>query len=158
MKGLVESVRGRIDPECLVPRMRKQGCTVSLKDAPKERLIVDFDKPKAPVRGDGRKCDYLFIADGAQDEAGWVVPLELKKGALRASDAVEQLRAGAEAAERLIPGELLLAFRPVAACGNIHKLERATLRKKQNRIAFRGRMEAVRLMTCGGELMRVLRS
>ncbi len=154
--GLVESVRGRIDPECLVSRMRKEGCTVSLKDAPRERLIVDFDKPGGPVGGEGRRCDYLFVADGAQDEAGWVAPLELKKGALRASEVVRQLRAGAEAAERLVPGGLRPAFRPVAAYGSIHKLERTALRERRNLIAFRGRMEAVRLMKCGDRLKKAL--
>ena len=152
----VESVRRKVDPACLVSRMRKASCAVSLKDAPRERLIVDFDKQRAPVGGEGRRCDYLFVANGAQDEAGWIAPLELKKGALRASEVVRQLRAGAEAAESLVPGGLQPAFRPVAACGSIRKLERAALREKRNRIAFRGRMEAVRLMTCGDRLTKVL--
>ena len=155
--GLVESVRGGIDPECLVSRMRKEGCAVSLSDAPRERLIVDFDKRGAPVRGDGRKCDYLFVANDTQNGAGWVAPLELKKGALRASEAVRQLRAGAEAAERLVPGGMLVRFRPVAACGSLHKLERAALRENRNRIAFRGQLEPVRLMNCGAMLIKVLR-
>ena len=155
--ALVESVRRKVDPKCLVSRMRKAGCAVSLKDAPKGRLIVDFDKPGAPTRGDGPGCDYLFVADGAPDEPGWIAPLELKRGGLRASDAVRQLRAGAEAAERLVPGGLQHSFRPAVACGSIHKLERAALRENRNRIAFRGRLEAIRLMTCGDKLMKALR-
>lgn len=155
--GLVESVRGRIDPECLVSRMRKEGCAVSLKDAPRERLIVDFDKRGAPVRGDGSSCDYLFVADGAQGEAGWVAPLELKRGALRASEVVRQLRAGAEAAERLVPDGILPTFRPIAAYGSLHKLERTALRDNRNKVAFRGCLEAVRLMKCGDTLIKALR-
>ena len=154
--GLVESVRGGIDPECLVSRMRKEGCAVSLKGAPRERLIVDFDKRGAPVRGDGPICDYLFVAEGAQGETGWVAPLELKRGALRASEAVRQLRAGAEAAEKLVPGGIWPTFRPIAACGNLHKLERAALRENRNKIAFRGCLEAVRLVKCGNRLAKVL--
>ncbi len=156
--GLVESVRGRSDPECLVSRIGRNGCTVSLRDAPRERLIIDFDKRDAPVRGDGPSCDYLFVAEGVPREAGWVAPLELKRGALRASAVVRQLRAGAEAAERLVPRELRPSFRPTAVCGSIHKLERAALRKPQNRIAFQGHSEAVRLMSCGCRLTEVLGS
>lgn len=155
--GLVESVRGRIDPACLASRMRKEGCAVSLKDAPRERLVVDFDKPGAPVRRDGRKCDYLFIADGKQDGAGWVAPLELKRGALRTSEVVAQLRAGAETADGLVPGGLRPAFRPTAAFGSIRKLERDALREPRNRIAFRGQLEPVRLMKCGDRLIMALR-
>lgn len=153
---LVESVRRRIDQECLTSRIRKGSCTVSLRDAPRERLIVDFDKSGAPVGRKGRRCDYLFVADGAPDEVGWVAPLELKKGALRASEVVGQLRAGAEAAERLIPGDILPMFRPVAAYGSLHKLERAALRERRNLIAFQGRMEAVRLVKCRERLTKVL--
>ena len=129
---------------------------MTLKDAPGKRLIVDFDKQAAPVRGDGRKCDYLFVAEGGHGQADWVAPLELKRGALRASEIVRQLRAGAEAAERLVPGDLQPAFRPVAACRSIHKLERAALRERRNLIAFRGRMEAVRLIKCGDRLIKAL--
>ena len=154
--GLIESVRRKVDPACLVSGMRKAGCTVSLNDAPGERLIVDFDKRGAPVRGNGPNCDYLFVAEGVQGEAGWVAPLELKRGALRASEAVRQLRAGAEVAEQPVPGGLQPAFRPVAAYGSIHKLERAALRERRNRIAFRGRLEAVRLMTRGDRLTKAL--
>ena len=153
---LVESVRGRIDPECLVSSMRKEGCTVSLQGAPKERLIIDLDKPGAPVGGDGRRCDYLFIANGAQNETSWVAPLELKKGALRASDAVQQLQAGAEVAERLVPNGLRSAFRPTVAFGSIRKLERDALRAPRAKIAFRGRQEAIRLMKCGDRLVKAL--
>ena len=129
---------------------------MSLKDAPRERLIVDFDKQGAPVRGDGRKCDYLFIADGGQGGAGRVAPLELKKGALRASDAARQLQAGADIADGLVPGGLQPAFRPTAAFGSIRKLERDALREPRNRIAFRGQLEPVRLMKCGDRLIKAL--
>ncbi len=129
---------------------------MSLQHAPRKRLVVDFDKPGAPVGGGGRKCDYLFIADSPAGKSGWIAPLELKRGALRASEVVGQLRAGAAAAERMVPGCMLLRFRPVAAYGSLHKLERAALRENRNKIAFRGRTEAVRLMKCGDRLIKAL--
>ena len=130
---------------------------MSLKDAPRERLIVDFDRQDTPVRGNGRKCDYLFIADGGQGGAGWVAPLELKRGALRASDVVAQLRAGAEIADGLVPGGLQPAFRPTVASGSIRKLERNALREPRNRIVFRGQQELVRQIKCGDGLIKALR-
>ena len=129
---------------------------MSLKDAPRERLVVDFDKPGAPVRRDGRKCDYLFIADGEQGGAGWVAPLELKRGSLRASEVVAQLRAGAEIADRLVPRGLQPAFRPTVAFGSIRKLERNALREPRNRIVFRGQQELVRQIKCGDRLIKAL--
>ena len=152
MTGMVETVRGKVESTCVISKgLRKEGCSVSLKDAPKPRLIIDLDKPGSPLGKNQTRCDYLFVAD-AQGNRGWVVPIELKKGRLDASKAVEQLKAGASVAEQLVPDTLTVNFRPAVASGG-NKAERAELRAERNIVRFRGSVEYVRLLKCGDKLI-----
>ena len=152
MKGLVETVRGKVESTCVINRgLRKEGCVVSLRDAPKPRLIIDFDKPGSPLGKHQTRCDYLFVAE-VPNKLGWVVPLELKKGRLDASGVVGQLKAGASAAEELVPDTVTVNFRPVVASGG-NKAERAELRLVRNKVRFHGTAEYVRLLKCGDKLI-----
>ena len=130
---------------------------MSLAGAPEPRLIVDFDKPGSPLGSDSTRCDYLFVAEGSGG-SGWVAPLELKKGRLRAGEVVRQLQAGARAAECLVPSGTPVAFRPVAVSGNVPKAERDRLKDKSSRIRFRECDEPVRWIRCGDSLVQELRS
>ena len=152
MTGVVETVRGKVENTCVISgRLKKEGCSVSLKDAPQPRLIIDFDKPGSPLGKNQTRCDYLFVAE-VSSKPGWVVPIELKKGRLDASKAVEQLRAGASAAEQLVPNTVTVNFRPVVASGG-NKAERAELRAERNRVRFHGTAQPVRLIKCGDKLI-----
>lgn len=102
------------------------------------------------------RCDYLFIAD-AQEHDGWVVPIELKKGALHAKEAYRQLKAGAVLADEIVPRGAEIKFRPTAAFGYIHKAERRKLKRSQFSIRYRGTYETIRLLKCGSYLRNVLR-
>ncbi|MDE2998371.1 MAG: hypothetical protein OXU79_04750 [Gemmatimonadota bacterium] len=156
MTGLVDTVRGKVQNVCLVSGpLKKEGCSVSLKDAPPRRLIVDFDKPGSPLGVSMTRCDYLLIADDA-DDSGWVVPVELKKGRLDASEAVKQLRAGANAARKLVPKGSKVNFRPVVAAGG-NKAERNKLKDKRNWVRFRDHAEYVRLLKCGDQLINAFK-
>ena len=156
--GLVTKVREKLDSSCLVVgRLTKEGCRLLMTGVTDSRLVVDLDKPGSPVHSDAPHCDYLFIADD-ESGVGWVAPLELKRGRLHAGEVVRQLRGGAATAERLVPETTPIAFRPVAACGSVPKAERNRLRSRSNRIRLHGRTETVRLLTCGGQLVKALRS
>ena len=152
MTGLVDTVRGKVPSTCLVVgRLKKEGCSVSLKDAPRRRLIVDFDKSGSPLGANDTRCDYLLVAE-ERGSTAWVAPIEIKRGRLDASEAVEQLRAGARVAEQLVPSPMRVDFRPVAASGG-NKAERAELRNRQNMIRFHGQTEYVRFLNCGERLI-----
>ena len=156
MRGLVATLREALDEGCLVDgRLNKQGCRVSLRGSPTPCLTVDFDKPASPLGLDETRCDYLFVAE-LDDGSSWIVPLELKRGRLHADEAVRQLRAGALAAERLVPSGEQVRFRPVAVTGSTPKAERNRLKNRDCRIRFRGSAEAVRLMSCGAPLAGAL--
>ena len=135
----------------------KAGCRVLLSGAPERRLVLDFDFPEAPTAPGDSRCDYLFVADDFRN-ADWVAPVECKRGALRASQVVRQLRAGAAVAEDLVPTASDFEFRPIAATGSVPKAERIKLRKSRNFIRCHGKREAVRLIKCGDPLIKGLSS
>ena len=86
-------------------------------------------------------------------DAGWIVPLELKRGTADASTVVRQLQAGARAAEALIPLTFSITFCPVIASGSMHKAQRQALKKK---VQFHGCSEFVRRIRCGDQLIKAL--
>lgn len=128
---------------------------MSLRAAPRPRLIVDFDKPGSPLGPEAERCDYLFVAQRAAG-GSWVALLELKRGRLHAGQAVRQLQAGASAAGTLISAGEQIEFRPVVASGSTPKAERQRLRNKNNRVQLCGRTEFVRLISCGAPLTKAL--
>ena len=83
--------------------------------------------------------------------------LELKRGRLHAEQVVRQLRAGAPAAEKLVPQGEAIMFRPIAASGSTPRHERTKLRSRASAIRFHGHVEPVRLMSCGAKLVMALR-
>lgn len=152
----VERARLALNKDCLVNRgVNKDGCKVVMTDAPAPRLIIDFDKSGSPLAQDATRCDFLIIAKN-QPSSGWVVPIELKRGQLKASQVVRQLQAGTSAAERLVLGSEPIKFRPVAVSGSISKHERMRLRENQSRIRFHEHREPIRLITCGDPLNQAL--
>ena len=157
MSGLVQRVRAKVDDRCIVGRIRKRDCRVNLDGAPDPRLIVDFDRPGSPLGSSDQRCDYLFIADAAYNH-GWVVPLELKRGQFNASKITGQLQAGAQAAERIVPRNIAVRFRPIAVHrGDTTKQERNRLKRKPILVRFRGKNVPLRRMKCGQKLADHLR-
>jgi len=153
---LPELVRGGIDTRCLVNgKLRKEGCEVKMTNAPAERLVIDLDEPGSPIAANDVRCDYLMIAEDGTAK-GLVAALELKLGQFKASEIAKQLQAGASAAEQLVPAGWKIRFRPVAVSGRRNRYEISKLKKPQNMIAFRGHREAVRLMSCGESLTKVV--
>ena len=156
MSDFVKRARGKLDRQCLVKgRLIKDGCKVSLANAPEPRLIVDFDKPGSPLGPESTRCDYLFLA-GDKGDVSWVVPLELKRGSLDVDQVVRQLQGGASAAEKLIPQKEAIKLRPVVASGNMPKAAREQL--KHHWIRLHEHKERIQRMKCGAPLAPALGS
>lgn len=154
-EGLVAAVRRVVPETCLeTGALNKEGCTVRLKGAPAPRLVIDFDKPDAPLGTHSSRCDYLFLAEASGPKA-WVVPLELKKGKAAASGVEKQLQAGADAAGRLLPPAMPVRFRPIVVSRGTHKNEREKL--KRLRVRYRGTREPIRQLGCDRQLVDALR-
>ena len=154
MANLVERIRESLPDGCFATgRLRKQGCSVSLTGVPTPSITIDMDKPQAPVGQDETKCDYIFIGGSGNV---FLLPLELKRGKLDASDVARQLQAGANIADnRIIPKHELVQFQPVGVCGGkFHRAERRRL--SQHKIRFRGKHSNVQLLKCGDLLVKAL--
>ena len=145
MADLVNRIKQRLSSECLRNgKLTKEGCTVSLKNAPTPSIKIDMDKPQAPVNRGEAKCDYIFI--GGCNEV-FVVPLELTNQDFDLSKAVKQLRAGAKVAARIILDSEDVQFRPVAVCkGRVRRDEKRKLSQPANKIRFKNVPSIVKVL------------
>ena len=88
----------------------------------------------------------------------WVAPVELTTSAARVSKFLPQLRAGAAIAEKLLPQDARVRFRPIAAYGGeLRRIERDNFLKSANRVRFRGKPELIRLVRCSSPLTNALK-
>ena len=151
---LVSRVKANVPGECLAKKCKREGCSVTLKEAPKSHVIINVDCKKLPIWLGDSKCDFIFISD----EGKWVVPIELKKGSPDASHIVGQLRAGAKLAEAIVPDDVEVRFRPVAAYGGKpHPIELRKFRRPQNFVSFKSKSIEVKLLKCGDPLAKALK-
>ena len=156
MTGLVGTARDKLNDSCFVDKCSKRDCCVSLKGAPKPRVIVDFDEENSPLGKKNVRPDYLFVADRANG-AGWIALMELTSGEKTAAKAVRQIRAGAKMLDKKrVFSRLNFTFRPVLAAKDMRKAERDALREERHRIALRPHKgEPVRFIECGDPLSDV---
>ena len=157
MTGLAEAVRRKIEASRIEDgSLGRKDCDISLEDAPRPRVVIDFDKPGSPLGKSRKRCEYLFVADG-EGGGGWVVPMEFKSSRMNVSRVAEQLQAGAQVAERLVPKQNPISFRPVAVVHQFaNKKQRRDLKEARNAVRYRGYCEPVRVLRCGSLLTEVL--
>lgn len=152
----VSTVTNRTDPSCHARRCRNSGCALSLSGIPRTRILVNLEHEASPVARNEPHCDFLLVADN-DGSPEWVAPIELTTGRAEASKFVRQLAAGAEIADRLLPSNIPVRFRPVAAYdGQMRRAERDNLLDRANRINFRGQWESIRVVRCGSPLIKAL--
>ena len=129
MCALMERLKGEIPKRAIVNRCAKEGCEVSLRNAPSPHLVIDVDAP--------------FFG------------LELKRGSPNATEMVNQLQAGAGFAQVRIPAKHKTQFLPVGVYGRrLHKDQMDKLKKA--RISFRSKKYEIKLIRCGTPLKNVL--
>ena len=157
MTGLAEAVRRKIEDSCIEDgSLQRKDCEISLEDAPQPRVVIDFDKPGSPLGKSQKRCEYLFVAD-RDGGGGWVVPMEFKSSRMNVSRVAEQLQAGARVAERLVPRQNPISFRPVAVVYQpANKKQRRDLKEARNAVRYRECREPVRILQCGSLLTEVL--
>lgn len=157
MSHVVETIRNRINSSCLSEeKMSKGKCEVDLDDAPSPSVIVDLDKPGAPLSASQVRCDYLFFGEASKTLA-WVAPIEIKDGAFKVSGIVRQLQAGARASEKIIRRKNVGNFRPIAAVrGPVSRAQLFDLKRQSNQITLHRQQETVRVIGCGDALSSAL--
>ncbi len=153
----VDAVMQGTNRACHARRCSNSGCTLRLSGAPRIRVLVNLEHHQAPASPQEPHCDYLFVADGGDGNSEWVAPIELTTGRADSRKFLRQLTAGAIIADRLLPRDIPLRFRPVAAYdGQMQRAERDNLLNPANRIRFRNQSELVRLVRCRSPLMKAL--
>ena len=153
--SLLEKIRDEFEPKgCIVKRLKKDGCKVGMTGVPKDKVVIDFDKPGSPLSENEKRCDYFVFVE-ERNPLDWVMVLELKRGKLHANEVVKQLQASASVAEKIVPSSHKIQFRPIAVSRGISRRERNHLKNKS--ITFHKHSEAVRLMSCGTPLAEVLK-
>ena len=152
MTSLMDKVKRCLPPQSFTTSCSKSGCSVDLQNTPNPRLLLDMD---SGVVGDNdSKCDYIFFGGNSN---AWVVPIELKRGAFKVSQVVDQLRAGARFAETICEG-FEVRFQPVVASGAVNRKQpRRGLRNKSTKIRFRGLDVNFERIRCGDSLTSVLK-
>ena len=154
---VIQAVRSAVCPGCITRRCREEGCSLSLNGTSQQSFAVDMNHDDSPVDRNQTHCDFLFMGSLSGENEEWVVPIELKRGAIGASEARDQLQAGADAADRLVPHGLEFQFLPLAVSGSMNPAERAQLRKNSHKIHFRGRRVLAERTRCGSQLAGILR-
>ena len=153
---MIEAVLKKVDQGCIRRKgLGKDGCNISLNNAPRPKLVLDLDKLSCACIKNQTRCDYLFIAEPSE-QPNWIVPIELKKGRPKIKDVAGQLQAGANVAASLIPENIDAKFCPVVASGEgFSKNDRQNLRDIL--IRFRDKTEAVCRIRCDGKLREALK-
>ena len=154
---IAQEVRDAVSDACITRRCREQGCLLSLSGTSQQAFVVDMNHDESPVDRNQTHCDFLFVGSLSGQDEEWVVPIELKRGEISAGEARDQLQAGADAADRLVPRDLDLRFLPLAVSGSMPRAERDRLRKSSHRIRFRRQMVLAERTRCGSELADILR-
>ena len=150
----LETVQNGTDPRCHSTLCRDGGCSLTLAKAPMPFALISLEHATAPVERNAPRSDYLFVGGNIQD-GEWVAPIELTASSARVSKFLPQLRAGAEIASRLIPRNLQVRFRPVAAYGGeLRRSERDNFLKSVNHVSFRNTRTPVKLIRCGSPLTK----
>ena len=120
---------------------------MTLGGVPKGHILIDMDCHIDPNQV---RCDFLFVGRLKTAENEWVIPMELKRGQVKARGVVDQLQAGAKAAERLVPQKADVEFQPIVASGRINPEQNRILSSKK--VVFRGKKFAIRRIACGSSL------
>ena len=156
---ILSGIRSRVGTDNLSNTCSRDGCRVSMTDVPTPRIVVDADRAFPAHNREGKRCDYILFFIGAAKNTLVMVPMELKSGKVKASEASDQLRQGAEFADRFTPDHsgVKPTCHPILFHGKpIHEKERKALNR--TKVTFRSQQLTIKTARCGRprNLSRVL--
>ena len=146
------SVRERVSQDAIhTSRLTRDGCFLDKTDLPKPHILVDLDKIAS--MNQQTRADFVLAADCS---GGWIVPIEMKKGAPRISKAVDQLQSAAQIVEKWVKSCHVQNFRPVLVTGCMPTNAIRELKRLRKRVKFRGKPYPVERIGCSSKLASVL--
>lgn len=146
------SVRARVSKDAIhTSSLTRDGCPLHKTDLPEPHILVNLDKV-ASINQQTR-ADFMLAADCS---GGWIVPIEMKKGAPRISKAVGQLQSAAQIVEKWVKSCHVQNFRPVLVTGSMPTNAIRELKSRSNRVIFLGNPYPIERIRCGSILASVL--
>ena len=154
MNGDVTGLVRTVPDCCRANYCDRDGCKVSLVDAPPKRVVIDMDCPNHQIHNNQKRCDYLFI--GEENNTRWVAPVEMKSGRVKSvTDVRKQLEGGVKAMDSWLKESISFEFVPVLVHGKkIHRNDNKRLRSEI--IQFRGQRRKISLLRCDNKLVKAL--
>ncbi len=115
--ALLNQILANVHPDCISEVCEDAGCSLSLRGLDlSEYALVALDCRHLPLSRTQARCDFLFFGRIPGSERFWVSPIELTVGHRKTWIEIQnQLTAGSELAERLIPEDREIRFAPIAA-------------------------------------------
>lgn len=141
---MFEEIESRIGVNYIVRRVQGSGCGVSFFGIKEEKLVFDVERF---CKGEGieeKRCDFAVFLNNPREKLCCIL-IELKSGALKASNVSEQLKGGAVVIEESLNG-IELNLIPLVLTSSSHQIERMRLNKA--RVPFRGIPHSIALGRC----------
>lgn len=156
--SVFEQVKAKIRSRWIASTCEEGGCSIALENAPTPFVLTRMHRSIAvdieAIDLDGPRCDYVYIAGKYREKDVLIAPIELKSGGYKTREVSEQLQAGAEFAERVVPSVCSFVFVPVVAAPTTAR--RYLFRQLRHGVAFRGVKRPPELIRCGERLRTAL--
>ena len=147
MNKTLTGIGNKVGEENLSRSCSGDGCRVYMTDVPSSRVIVDMERMFRSRRLTGKRCDFVLFFQKTKNVLV-IVPVELKGGGVDASQAAEQLQAGAEFAASVVSTASDPTFRPILFHGRrLHPKQRKDINRAKVRI--QGVEVSIKTARCG---------
>ena len=154
MNKILDDLRAQVNAENLINSCIDKGCSADMTGIPSERVVIHVEDEFDSCNMDGQRCDRLLFYISTTVNDLIAVPIELKGGGVDASEAFQQLQAGADFAQHLTLKITKTVCFPLLFYGKIHKVQLTKLRRY--RVRFRDKDLPIQIKRCGSRLTQVL--
>lgn len=174
MTSLVNHIKAFAPSSSIATKIIENKCEVRVTPT-QNNIIVNLDDDKLLDKlsrsSSTRRADFIFANDATGEERPWskshVVVIELKGGisSLSVNPIVDQIKAGTQMAEQLIPNTFKVTFRPVLVYTEIKNGNSETRKRIQPRdrkrlgrapIIFHGKKAYIKTLESGEHLSKAL--
>ena len=154
----VEAVRSKTNERCHASLCHDSCCWLTMENVPLPYVLIYLEHPESPINKSKPHCDFLYVGGGEESSTEWVAPIELTTGENRVEKFQRQIQPVASMAEKMIPKNVKVTFRPIAVHGkeNSRKAERNRRKRPSYQIEFRCKKYPFKLVHCGTALSQAL--
>lgn len=156
MTSCVEEIRERVNLGCVVQgNLVKGNCTVFLDSSPHKCISIDFDHKDNPLGTKVTRCDFLYVAE--HQGMVYVALLELTTDSDKeVSKVLQQLQAGAECAQTLVPKGTRVCFTAHLVSTRLRKERYRNFRDSKCKVNFYQYRTRIKLSDCGMLLSEIV--